>query len=110
MAKVKNQRRQVQRMIPAESRINGPLDEAIAYLQEIKEKHPKAQLTEHWTGYEDMELVFSWWEDETDEEMQSRLAEEQRKREAQAAEAKRIQERKAAELQIEALKRKHGIR
>ncbi len=50
------------------NRLYGPLDGAIAYLQAVKAEHPKAQLDEHWTGYEDMYMRFAWSEPQTDEE------------------------------------------
>tara|TARA_R110000851_G_scaffold102964_2_gene219724 strand:- start:818 stop:1201 length:384 start_codon:yes stop_codon:yes gene_type:complete len=39
----------------------GTLDQAIAYLNEVKAAHPNhtLQLSEEWTGYEDMHMEFS---------------------------------------------------
>ena len=58
------------------SRLYGSLDGAIAYLQEVKQKYPKACLTEHWTGYEDMEMVFEYQREETDKEYGRRVQKE----------------------------------
>ncbi len=90
-------------------RLYGPLDGAIDYLREIQAKHPIATLAEHWTGYEDMRLVFSWFEPETDEEFEARVAAEESR--SQAAEASRTKEagRDAARKQIADLKAKHGL-
>lgn len=64
-------------------RLYGTLDDAISYLQEMKAKLPAdASLEEHWTGYEDMELRFVWYREETDVEYLDRMsAEEERRRE-----------------------------
>lgn len=59
----------VEREFPCDTdKLYGPLPEAIAYLQEIAAKYPKASLDEKWTGYEDMYIRFAWSEPQTDEE------------------------------------------
>ena len=50
------------------NRLYGNILGAIAYLGEIKEKYPEAQLDEKWTGYETMYMRFAWSEPQTDEE------------------------------------------
>ncbi len=83
------------------TRLYDSLDEAIKYLQEIKKQFPTATLEEHWTGYEDMSMCFSWYRDETDEEMALRIKqyEYKKQREAEEAEAniKKLERRKVWE-------------
>lgn len=65
-----------------EEALYGPLPAAIAYLQGVHEKHPTAQLAEHWPYETFCELRFVWQEEETDEAYEARLKgyEEQRQR------------------------------
>ena len=107
MSKNKNPKRQVERRISAD-RIYGSLDAAIKFLQEVKEKHPSATVSEHWTGYEDMELVVSWREEETDEEYRNRLDLEERQRRSAQKEEDQRREREKRQEKYEELKREFG--
>jgi len=51
---------------------NVDLKKAANYLLEVYEEHPMAELDEHWTGYEDMEIRFIYYRMETDEECKAR--------------------------------------
>jgi len=70
-------------------RLYASLSEAIKYLQEVKNKFPNLNisLSEEWTGYEDMHMIFSYTREETDEEFKTRLEEleEQEKRKLEAS-------------------------
>jgi len=67
-------RKMVNRSIPCDTeRLYGDLRQAIAYLQEVHEKHPSAKLNETWLSYEDMTMEFSWVEEESDEEYITRV-------------------------------------
>ena len=104
-----NKRKYVIERITADtSRLYGPINDAIAYLREVLAKHPRAELTEHWTGYEDMELLFQWSRDETDEEMAARLAAEAAKEKLEAEQAKVAVERAKRKAQYEKLKKEFG--
>ena len=64
----------IERVVDCDTnRLYGSLDKAIEYLQEVKEKHPTAELDEHWYGYEDMLMRFVYFSPETDEEYSHRL-------------------------------------
>lgn len=107
--KKNDKRRCVIERLPADTdRLYGPLDDAIAYLQEVLANHPHAQLTEHWTGYEDMEMQFQWSREENDEEMRARLADEAAKRKREAQQAKEAAERAKRKARYEKLKREFG--
>lgn len=86
----------------------GPLDKAARYLLEIHKKYPKAELTENWTGYEDMEMVFGYLEEETDQEFNDRMrySYESYKR-TEKARVEYESQRRDRET-YEKLKRKHG--
>ena len=56
-----------------ESRLLGPIDEAVSYLKEIQVAHPKAVLEKHYYTYDECELRLRWTEPETDEEYQARV-------------------------------------
>lgn len=89
-------------------RLYGPILEAIAYLREVHAQHPNAELDEHWTGYEDMDMTFVWHRQETDDEFQARqkqIAEEDRRAELQQREAETKSHRRK---QWERLKREFG--
>lgn len=93
-------------------RLYGSLGTAIKYLQEIRDKHKGKGiiLDEHWFGYEDMELRFLYYRDETDAELNDRI-EQERSRAEQAAEEKREKlEREAKFKQYNDLKDELGIR
>jgi hypothetical protein len=59
-------------------RLYGTLDQAIAYLNEVKAAHPDhtLQLSEEWTGYEDMHMEFTTFIWETQLEANLRAEEE----------------------------------
>jgi predicted dehydrogenase len=90
------------------SRLYGSLDEAIAYLQEVKQKHPTVCLYENWTGYEDMEMVFEYIREETQEEYESRVEYEQERERIRILEAQKEEERQKRKAQYLALKREFG--
>lgn len=93
-------------------RLYGSLDDAIAYLKEIKREHGGKEefgLEEHWTGYEDMEMVFSYWREETDAEMSERLGDERREKARIKEQKKREEERKRDMDEYERLRSKLGI-
>lgn len=94
-------------------RLYGPLPGAIAYLRELQAQYGDKQnltLQEHWSGYETMEMCFSYYEEETDEEMASRLEHERLER-ARAAKARReAEERKAKMAELNRLKRELGVK
>lgn len=104
-------KRLVTRSVDADhSRLYGSLDDAILYLQEIKEKHPDAMLEENWWGYEDMTMRFAWAELETDEEFEKRLAAQRIKAKLDAEAKKREEQRKADLKELNRLKTKLGVR
>ena len=78
-------------------RLYGPIDEAIEYLKEVKARHPEAQLDEHWTGYEDMEIRFVWFGLETDQEYYSRRSLEREK--SQREEQERLRKKHAEDTE-----------
>jgi Skp family chaperone for outer membrane proteins len=59
-------------------RLYGTLDQAIAYLNEVKAAHPNhtLQLSEAWDGYEDMHMEFTAFIRETQPEANLRAEEE----------------------------------
>ena len=57
-------------------RLYGSLDNAIKYLGEVRKKLPTANLEEHWHGYEDMTMVFSYVRVETSQEYNQRMRSE----------------------------------
>jgi hypothetical protein len=65
----------LQTVIPCDTdKLYGNLGTAIAYLQEVRAAHPNhtLQLTEEWTGYEDMHMEFTLFRMETKEEAYTR--------------------------------------
>jgi hypothetical protein len=93
-------------------RLYGGIDDAIKYLQEIKEQYRGTNigLDEHWTGYEDMDMTLLYSRDETDEEFSRRLEMEERERQYALAQRKREDERKKDFRELERLKSKLGVR
>ena len=88
------------------------LPEAIAYLQQIAAQHsdkPDLSLDEHWTGYEDMDMRFTYTGPESDEDYNRRIIQEeyQEKRDREAAE--KCAKQKSYEKEQAALKRKYGM-
>lgn len=105
------QRRTITERIDTDTgRLYGPLPDAIAYLQEVQAKYPgtNISLEEHWTGYEDMDMTFSYTRPETDDEMAARLEKERRRNDEAACEAVRVADRQESRKQYEALKREFG--
>jgi hypothetical protein len=93
-------------------RLYGSIDDAISYLAEMRDKFRDCDrfgLEEHWTGYEDMEMVFSYYREESDEEFARRLDEEERQRVRAAEERRREDQRKADLKEFERLKARLGI-
>jgi hypothetical protein len=93
-------------------RLYGGIDDAIKYLQEIKEQYRGTNigLDEHWTGYEDMDMTLLYSRDETDEEMAARLAEVARQEQLAKQQKKRDEQRKADLMELQRLQRKLGVR
>jgi hypothetical protein len=85
-------------------RLYGNLDEAIKYLQEVKEQYENARLHEHWTGYEDMEMVFEYTRYETDAEYANRLEREENERQSVYALRAKKEKREAILKEIDRLK------
>lgn len=90
----------------------GSLDTAIKYLTKIREENPGKDISlyEHWTGYEDMDMVFMYTSPETDDEYKSRLAAEARHRRELAAESKAKKARANAQKEFNRLKNKYNFR
>lgn len=91
------------------ARLYGPLPEAIKYLQEVMAEFPTAELGEHWAGHEDMELQFSYQRAETAAEVDKRLADERRLREAVRQDAERVAKRMVKLKEFNRLKRELGL-
>jgi hypothetical protein len=90
------------------SRLYGSLDDAIAYLQEVKQKYQKAYLAEHWTGYADMKMVFEYQREETDKEYGMRVQKEKEMREIRILQEKKEAERQERLEQYLSLKKEFG--
>ena len=87
-------------------KLYGPLDGAIAYLQEMREKPPEgATLGEKWTGYEDMYHRFEWESEETPEEFEWRLRSELHRHKAARADRQEKARVKGLQTQIEKLQK-----
>jgi hypothetical protein len=91
-------------------RLYGNIDGAIKYLEEIRDKFKGTNITldEHWTGYENMEMNFLWTRLETDEELASRLEQEERRRQYAQQEAAREKARQRDLTEYYRLKRMYG--
>lgn len=95
-----------------DDRFYGTLDETIAYLKEVKRMHGDKEgigIEEHWTGYEDMEMVISYWRDETDDEMSQRLSDERAQKARAKAKQKEDEQRKRDMADYERLRSKLGM-
>lgn len=100
------ERRKVEEVVDCNhDRLYGSLDEAIKYLQEVREKYPQAQLEEYWYGYEDMCLRFTYLRDETDKEFEQRKEMQRIYEENVKREKEREKLKKEKLKQIEALKK-----
>lgn len=98
----------VTRRIDADTgRLYGTLDDAITYLQEVKEAHQNASLSENWTGYEDMEMVFEWEGIETDQEFDSRQSILKRVEDTERKQREEDDRKREYEKKIEALKKEY---
>lgn len=101
----------IERMVSADTnRLYGPLGGAIKYLQEMKQKYPDATLYEHWYGYEDMEMVFHYYSEETDEEFNQRVKTQKRIEENRRKEKEIAKKRQKDYAEFQRLKRKHGFK
>lgn len=110
MNDLKKERQNRERQVSCDTqRLYGPIPAAMAYLEEVHAKHPMAALKEQWDGYEDMHMVFAWWEPETDDELESRLRAEAFRQELREEEARKAAGKEAARKQIAELQRKHGL-
>lgn len=94
------------------TRLYGFLDEAIAYLKEVNEKYAGTDisLVENWTGYEDMEMVFTYTREETAQERNRRKALEREQEEARARDRAQCAEREKKLAAYNKLKKELGIR
>lgn len=76
------ERKRVEVRVDADTdRLYGDIDKAILYLAEVRDQYQGKtldgiSLDEHWTGYEDMEMTFVYYREETDEELSRRLEQE----------------------------------
>jgi hypothetical protein len=105
----KDKRREVLETLDCDTeRLYGTLDQAIAYLKEVRETHPQATLEEHWTGYQDMEMRFSWSRPETDEEMQHRVEQERAQERFKAEQRKKETAREERRKQYLKLQQEFG--
>lgn len=93
------------------SRLFSDLDTAAAYLKEVKSKHPDKQLTldEQWCGYEQNGFVFTYFEEETDEEYNFRVEQLRMVEANKAKEQARAKEREKDLKELRRLKGKLGI-
>lgn len=94
------------------NRLYGPLPGAIAYLQEVQAQYGGKQdlaLEEHWTGHEDMEMRFTYLDDETDDEMHGRIKSERLANMRAARDNRQAAERKVKLAELERLKRELGV-
>lgn len=96
----------LRRVVVDTSKLYDTLDKAIRYLQEVKKLYPKAELNECWYGYEDMDLVFEYYEEETDAEYKERIEELKRKQKKAEEDKKRQEEKKRLLKQKAALEAK----
>ncbi len=110
--KAEQERKQVEVRLDVDTnRLYGDLEGAILYLREISQQYQEfnISLSEHWTGYEDMDMSFVYSREETDEEMASRLEHEERAKQYARREAKKAEERKADLVEYERLRSRLGI-
>ena len=106
---VANNKHQILEAVDCDTaRLYGPLDLAAKYLLEVKSKYPNATLEEHWTGYENMEMRFSWYRDETDNEMQDRLEQEAFAKKLADDQRRKDEEKATRRKQYLALKKEFG--
>lgn len=99
----------VTRRITADTnRLYGTLDDAIAYLQEVKATHPNASLSEYWYGYEDMAMVFEWEDIETDQEFDRRQSTLKMIEEVEREKREEEDRKREYEKKLEALKKEYG--
>ncbi len=92
-------------------RLYGTIDEAIAYLIEVRDKHRGIDigLDEHWTGYEDMMMRFTYTREENDDEYARRMQREAWEREAAAERKAKEAARAEYEKEHQRLKKRLGI-
>jgi hypothetical protein len=90
-------------------RLYGSFDEAIAYLNELKQICPTGNLSEIWTGYEDMEMSYVFSREETDTEFETRLENERRLRAQRQGETARAEQRSRDIAELGRLKQKLGM-
>ena len=94
------------------SRLYGTLDDAISYLEELKEEYGSNchGLEENWIGYEDMTMSVVIEREESDWEYERRIANEERKREEVNRLTRFEAETRADRAEFERLRIKLGIR
>lgn len=108
----KEERKQIiERIEVDKNRLYGSIDDAIKYLTEMRTQYLGTDigLEEHWTGYEDMDMVLCYTRDENDLEMSSRLATEawEKKRAKEEERMRKDREKDLADYQR--LKSRLGI-
>lgn len=108
-------RRLIERQENADTeRLYANIPDAIKYMQEVFQRlKPKAYqgvvcLDEHWTGYEDMEMIFKYHTFESDDEVLARLQENERARIYQEQEREKQRQREERRKQYEKLKQEFG--
>lgn len=83
------------------------IDDAIKYLQEVKEQYKwiDIRLHENWRWYEDMTMSFQYEREENDGEYNLRMKIKKEEAERRAGERKKIKERESRRKEYEKLKR-----
>lgn len=112
MARVNKERQVVDVLIDVDTnKLYGPLPEAIRYLQDIRDsiRGHEISLYENWTGYETMNMCFTYQRLETDQEYEDRLNRERLYEQAYQQEIARLSDRKKKEAEYERLKRELGF-
>lgn len=93
------------------NRLYGKIDDAIAYLIEVRDKHRGIDigLDEHWTGYEDMTMRFVYHREENDQEYASRMQSEAWAREQEKQRRDKEKARAEYEKEHKLLRQRLGI-
>lgn len=90
------------------SRLYGDVASAAKYLLEVAKEHPNYVLAEHWWGYEDMNMVFESYEEETDYEFDLRKKSEYSLYKKAIEDAEDRKKKEADRKKFLELKNKHG--
>ena len=83
-------------------RLYGPIDQAIAYLKELKYQYGESvELDEHWWGYEDMTMRVVWTRPLTTREKRELKADIGRHYQRERQEAEKVKAEKKAKLKAQ---------